>query len=90
MVCNLTIEGSRRKQVAISEFKAKCPRLREQVRRTRQPLRLTRHGKPVAEIVPPTQPMSRAEWIGSMQGKIKILGDIIPPANAEEDWEALR
>lgn len=34
--------------------------------------------------------MSRAEWIGSMKGKIKILGDIIPPANAEADWEALR
>lgn len=76
--------------MAISEFKAKCPQLLEQVRRTRQPLRLTRHGKPVAEIVPPRQPMSRAEWIGSMKGKIKILGDIIPPANAEADWEALR
>jgi prevent-host-death family protein len=57
------------KQVAISEFKAKCLELLEQVRRTRQALRVTRHGKPVAEIVPPSQPMSRAEWIGSMKGK---------------------
>lgn len=29
--------------------------------------------------------MSRAEWIGSMKGKIKILGDIIPPAKALRD-----
>ena len=78
------------KQVAISEFKAKCLELLEQVRRTRQPLRVTRHGKPVAEIVPAASIMSRDKWIGSMKGKIKVLGNIISPATDEEEWEALR
>ncbi|HLK05779.1 MAG TPA: type II toxin-antitoxin system Phd/YefM family antitoxin [Candidatus Acidoferrum sp.] len=77
-------------EVSISEFKAKCLALLEQVRKTKQPLRVTRHGKPVAEIVPPTENVDRMEWIGSMQGSAVTLGDIISPATDEEDWEILR
>jgi prevent-host-death family protein len=76
-------------EVAISEFKAKCLALLEQVRRTRQPIRITRHGKPVAEVVPPTALQDRASWIGSMKDT-KIIGDIISPANDEDEWEVLR
>ncbi|HEV1994403.1 MAG TPA: type II toxin-antitoxin system Phd/YefM family antitoxin [Candidatus Acidoferrum sp.] len=76
-------------EVAISEFKAKCLALLEQVRRTRQPIRITRHGKPVAEVVPPTALQDRASWIGSMKDS-KIIGDIISPADDEDEWEALR
>ncbi|HXP23927.1 MAG TPA: type II toxin-antitoxin system Phd/YefM family antitoxin [Candidatus Sulfotelmatobacter sp.] len=78
------------KEVAISEFKAKCLALLEQVRQTRKPIRVTRFGKPVAEIVPPTIVQDRASWIGSMKDSIEILGDIISPANDEDEWEALR
>ena len=77
-------------EVAISEFKAKCLALLEQVRRTRQPIRITRHGKPVAEVVPSTAVADRAALIGSMRGKIEILGDIISPASDEDEWEVLR
>lgn len=77
------------KQVSISEFKAKCLALLEMVRRTRQPIRITRHGKPVAEVVPPTALQDRASWIGSMKDS-KIIGDIISPASDEDEWEALR
>jgi prevent-host-death family protein len=78
------------KEVAISEFKAKCLGLLEQVRKTRQPLRVTRHGKAVAEIVPPTAVTDRARLMDSMKGKMKFLGDIISPANDENEWEVLR
>ena len=47
------------KQVAISEFKAKCLALLEQVRRTRNPIRVTRFGKPIADIVPPRSTVDR-------------------------------
>lgn len=77
-------------EVSISEFKAKCLALLEQVRRTRQPLRVTRHGKPVAEVVPPSTAVDRAKWIGSMKGKIEIKGDIISPAFDRDEWEMLR
>lgn len=78
------------KEVAISEFKAKCLALLEQVRQTRKPIRVTRFGKPVAEIVPPSAVIDRDAWIGSMQDSIEILGDIIPPANDEDEWEVNR
>ena len=77
-------------EVSISEFKAKCLALLEQVRRTRQPIRITRHGKPVAEVLPPSPVADRSAWMGSMKGKMEILGDIISPAADEDEWEALR
>ena len=78
------------KEVAISEFKAKCLALLEEVRRTKAPIRVTRFGKAVAEIVPASTVVDREAWIASMKGSFKILGDIIEPASEEGEWEALR
>jgi prevent-host-death family protein len=75
--------------VAISEFKAKCLALVAQVEKTKHPIRITRFGKPVAEVIPPSA-QAPENWIGSMKDKIEILGDIVSPANDEGDWEALR
>jgi prevent-host-death family protein len=77
-------------EIAISEFKAKCLAVIERVRSTQKPIRITRFGKPVAEIVPPTAVVDRAAWIGSMKGSFEILGDIVSPANDENEWEVLR
>jgi prevent-host-death family protein len=77
-------------EVSISEFKAKCLALLEQVNKTKKPLRITRHGKPVAEVIPPSPVVDRAAWIGSMKDSMEILGDIISPANDEDEWEVLR
>jgi prevent-host-death family protein len=78
------------KQVAISEFKAKCLSLCEQVQKTKKPLRITRFGKPVADLVPTPPEADQAHWFGSMKGRIEILGDIISPASNEDEWEVLR
>jgi prevent-host-death family protein len=75
-------------EVAISEFKAKCLAMLEQVRKTKKPLRVTRFGKPVADIVPPAPPQNDGSWIGSMRGTGKILGDIVSPVMDDSDWEA--
>jgi prevent-host-death family protein len=77
-------------EVAISEFKAKCLALLEQVRATKKPIRITRFGKPVAEVVPPTAVMDREAWFESMKDTFEILGDIVSPANDEDEWEVLR
>jgi prevent-host-death family protein len=39
-------------ETAISEFKAKCPALLDQVEKTNKPIRVTRRGKIVAERRP--------------------------------------
>ncbi len=78
------------KEVAISEFKAKCLALLEQVRLTKKPIRITRHGRPVAEVVPPSSVLDRSAWIGSLKDRIEFIGDVVSPANDEEEWEVLR
>ena len=77
-------------EVSISEFKAKCLAILERVRKTRKPVRITRFGKPVAEVVAPSPVKDVAEWIGSMTGQMEILGDIVSPVIDENDIEALR
>jgi len=77
-------------KVAISEFKAKCLALLEQVHRTKKPIRVTRFGKPIAEVVPPSPVAEPADWLGTMAHTMEIVGDIVSPVIEEGDWEALR
>lgn len=77
-------------EISISEFKAKCLALLEQVSKTKKPLRITKRGKPIAEVVPPSPPKSRGNWLGCMKGTAEIVGDIVSPAVDPEEWEVLR
>ncbi|MHB8503462.1 MAG: type II toxin-antitoxin system Phd/YefM family antitoxin [Candidatus Acidiferrales bacterium] len=77
-------------EVPISIFKAKCLAILEQVEKTKSPIRITRHGKPVADVVPAVQTVDRASLMGSMRNSIKILGDIVSPVIDLDDIEALR
>ena len=77
-------------EIAISRFKATCLAVMEQVRRTRQPVLVTRFGEPVAEIVPPSPPPRPEGWLGCMADTAEITGDIVIPAGDAEDWEAIR
>jgi prevent-host-death family protein len=77
------------KDIPISKFKAKCLRLIEQVHKTRQPLRITRHGRPVAEVVP-AGPDRKRKFVGDMVGTAEIVGDIVSPIIDLEDIEAYR
>lgn len=78
------------KEVAISEFKAKCLGLLEEVRKTRKPIRVTRFGKPVAEVIPPSPDKPAGRRLGCMAGTGKILGDIVGSISPESDWDAAR
>ena len=76
-------------EIAISKFKATCLAAIERVRKTRKPLRITRFGEPVAEIVPPSGPERSNAWLGAMRGTGRISGDLVPPVVSENDWDAL-
>jgi antitoxin (DNA-binding transcriptional repressor) of toxin-antitoxin stability system len=77
-------------EIAISKFKATCLSVLERVHKTRKPVLVTRFGQPVAEVAPPSVPDRPANWLGSMTGTGRIVGDIVSPASDSEDWEALR
>jgi len=77
-------------EMAISKFKATCLAVLERVRRTGQPVLITRFGNPVAEVVPPRPQPRPDRWLGSLSHTGRITGDIVVPASNEEDWETLK
>ncbi|MGB8987673.1 MAG: type II toxin-antitoxin system Phd/YefM family antitoxin [Candidatus Sulfotelmatobacter sp.] len=76
------------KTIAAAEFKARCLTLMEDVRSTREPIVITKRGKPVAKLVPAEPP--KREFIGRLKGVFRIIGDIESPAVPPEDWETSR
>jgi prevent-host-death family protein len=70
--------------IKASEFKAKCLAVLDEVERTRQPVVITKRGKPVAELVPHAS--KKKDLWGLLKGELFIVGDIISPIDVE--WEA--
>lgn len=77
-------------EISASEFKAKCLAILDQVNKTKKPVRITKRGKVVAELVPPSPAKEHKGLLGRMKGQGKIIGDIIAPATDPEEWEVLR
>jgi prevent-host-death family protein len=76
------------KTIAAGEFKAQCLALMEQVRKKREPLLITKRGEPVAKLVPVDKP--EKQFLGRLEGIIRINGDIESPLEPPEAWEVLR
>ena len=76
--------------MAISKFKATCLAALERVRKTGEPVLVTRRGKPVAQVVPAPEPEAGpGSSFGCMSELAEERGDILEPL-PEEDWNALR
>ncbi|HXB21561.1 MAG TPA: type II toxin-antitoxin system Phd/YefM family antitoxin [Candidatus Solibacter sp.] len=73
------------KEIAAGEFKAQCLSIMDQVQQSGEPVLITKHGKPVAKLVPADK--TSDDIFGYMAGKVKIVGDIVAPATPLEDWE---
>lgn len=77
-------------EVAISKFKAECLALLQEVGKTRTPIRVTRRGKPIADVVPIPTASDERSWLGCLEGTVKILGDVISPVIDVETIEAMK
>lgn len=73
----------------VSKFKATCLAVLQRVKRSRKPVRITRFGKPVADVVPPGPPAVPGRWLGAMTGRVEITGDVVAPILDGESWSAL-
>ena len=69
--------------IGAGEFKAKCLQLLDEVAASRQPLVITKFGKPVAQVVP-MPPAVKLR--GALAGSVLHEGDIVSPL--ENEWEA--
>lgn len=76
------------KVMPAGQFKARCLKVMDEVRSTREPVVITKKGRPVAKLVPAEgQP---EDVFGCMKGQLEIVGDIVAPAVPLEDWDVLR
>lgn len=74
----------------ISTFKTHCLSIMERVRRTGRPVRVTRYGRPIADVVP-AAPRARAlRTLGLLKDRTMVTGDIVAPVVEPGDWDALR
>jgi prevent-host-death family protein len=71
------------KKIAAGEFKARGLTLMEDVRSTREPLVITKRGKPVAKLVPADD--EKDDFIGRLEGVFRVVGDIESPI---DEWES--
>ena len=71
-------------EIAAGQFKAQCLQLMDRVKQTHEEIVITKHGRPVAKLVPVEEAHS-ASFIGYLKGSVVVSGDIIAPV--EEDWE---
>jgi prevent-host-death family protein len=76
------------KKMAAAQFKARCLRIMDDVAATRQPIVITKKGRPVAKLVPAEDVPQ--DFLGKLAKTMKIVGDITKPIEEPEAWDALR
>jgi prevent-host-death family protein len=69
--------------IGAGAFKARCLSILDEVQRTRRAVVVTKHGKPVARLVPIDEPSAKASLVGSVVDE----QDLIAPIDA--NWSAL-
>jgi prevent-host-death family protein len=76
--------------VTVTEFKAKCLNLIDQVHKYGQPVIITKHGKVIAKLVAehPTKPIEEVRK--KLAGSLKSYKDPFGPAVPEEEIEAFK
>lgn len=72
------------KQIAASEFKAKCLALLDQVAETGMPLIITKRGKPLAKLIP-YDTVKPPNLLGSV--RYEREADLLDPVDASWDAE---
>ena len=75
------------KKMAAGAFKAQCLAVMDEVQSKREPVLITKHGKPVAKLVPVDG--EKDSIFNFMAGRGEITGDIVSPALTKEEWGKL-
>ena len=76
------------KTMAAGAFKVHCLAVMDEVQAKRQSVVITKHGKPVAKLVPADKNVD--DIYNFLAGKGTIMGDVVSPALSEEEWGELK
>ncbi len=80
----VTMKKRARRTISAADFKAHCLALLDEVSTTREPLIVTKRGKPVAKVVA-IEPHADHK---PLRGSVRFVGDVVGPI--DEAWNALR
>ena len=72
------------KKMAAGAFKTNCLAVMDEVQAKRVTVVITKHGKPVAKLVPVSD--EKDDIFGFLEGKVTITGDIVSPALTLREW----
>jgi prevent-host-death family protein len=72
--------------ISAAEFKARCLQLMDRVRETGAEYTVTKHGRPVAKLVPATEP-ARRHFFGSMKGTVLGYERPFDPIDGDYDLD---
>ena len=75
------------KTMPAGKFKTHCLAVIDEVNARHEAVIITKHGKPMAKLVPLVD--EEDDIFGFMDGRIKITGDIVEPIIPIEDYESL-
>ncbi len=76
------------KTVGAAEFKAKCLRLINEMRKDGEPVTVTKRGRAVAVLIPAPQTDERPSILGALRGSVLAYDDPFLPAADPADWTA--
>lgn len=76
------------KKMAAGAFKTNCLAVMDEVQAKRETVVITKHGKPVAKLVPVNK--TADEIYNFLEGKGAVTGDVVTPALSSEDWGELK
>jgi len=76
------------KTIAAGVFKTNCLALMDEIQAKREPVIITKRGKPVVKIVPVKE--DEDEIFGFLKGKLTILGDVVGPVVPLAEWDRLK
>ena len=76
------------KKMAAGSFKTNCLAVMDEVQARHETVVITKHGKPVAKLVPVNTDTD--EIYNFLAGKGAIKGNIVSPAVSPEEWGELR
>jgi prevent-host-death family protein len=76
------------KKMAAGSFKTNCLAVMDEVQAKRETVIITKHGKPVAKLVP-VEPQGD-DIFGFLRGKATIIGDVVSPALSLREWGNLK
>ncbi len=73
------------KTMAAGKFKAQCLSVIDDVHDLKEEVIITKHGKPMAKLVPVRK--KKESIFGALRGQVEILGDLVEPITSPEEWD---